>query len=298
MTVKPIESGATGILILILPVALGLVFVFTAWPLLLALLALGIAAKLWQQYQWKQWSQQVDPYFHQLIKENKGCLTPLDLSLKGNLTGSAAKRFLDKKAEEYGAQRKTYQDKGTVYYFLTASALGSIFDDSEPVDTLDSEAIDQKQPQQFQITSSEVEELVESTETNNSEIIQPPESSSEELELSEKPTNKSETAQLPESSSEELELSEGETSQVEETSAQKTSKEALAETFTSDSPEIQTSELIQAELASRLDVNASTVSKRKSDDDFAEWSQSRDPDGIAWKYSPETKMFIPQDSND
>jgi hypothetical protein len=51
--------------------------------------------------------------------------------------------------------------------------------------------------------------------------------------------------------------------------------------------------LIQAELAKRLDVHSSTVGKRKSDPDFSEWSQSRDPEGIAWVYSPDTKEFLP-----
>jgi hypothetical protein len=51
--------------------------------------------------------------------------------------------------------------------------------------------------------------------------------------------------------------------------------------------------LIQAELAKRLDVHSSTVGKRKSDSDFSEWSQSRDPEGIAWEYSPDTKEFLP-----
>jgi hypothetical protein len=51
--------------------------------------------------------------------------------------------------------------------------------------------------------------------------------------------------------------------------------------------------LIQAELAKRLDVHASTVGKRKSEEDFPEWSQSRDPEGIAWKYDPDTKEFTP-----
>jgi hypothetical protein len=53
--------------------------------------------------------------------------------------------------------------------------------------------------------------------------------------------------------------------------------------------------LIQAELAKRLDVHSSTVGKRKSDDDFPEWSQSRDPEGIAWEYNPDTKEFVPLD---
>ncbi len=51
--------------------------------------------------------------------------------------------------------------------------------------------------------------------------------------------------------------------------------------------------MIQAELAKRLDVHSSTVGKRKSDPDFWEWSQSRDPEGIAWEYRSDTKEFVP-----
>ncbi|MBE9114962.1 hypothetical protein IQ249_03525 [Lusitaniella coriacea LEGE 07157] len=139
MSGNVLERSASNILILILPVAVAIVVLFTAWPLLLALIIFGIALKTWQQYQWKQWSKQINPLFNELIKENQGCITPLDLSAKANLTGEAAKYFLDKKAEEYGAQRKEFDDKGTVYYFLTASALGSIFDSSEPAVELEEE---------------------------------------------------------------------------------------------------------------------------------------------------------------
>ncbi|NWF62551.1 MAG: hypothetical protein HXY43_25775 [Fischerella sp.] len=51
--------------------------------------------------------------------------------------------------------------------------------------------------------------------------------------------------------------------------------------------------LIQSELAKRLNVYSSTVYKRRDDPDFPEWSRSRDPDGIAWTYSPKTKEFFP-----
>ncbi|NET85868.1 MAG: hypothetical protein F6J94_29465, partial [Moorea sp. SIO1F2] len=55
--------------------------------------------------------------------------------------------------------------------------------------------------------------------------------------------------------------------------------------------------LIQAELAKRLDVHSSTVGKRKSDPDFSQWSQSKDPDGIAWEYSSQRKEFLPVVNN-
>jgi hypothetical protein len=37
------------------------------------------------------------------------------------------------------------------------------------------------------------------------------------------------------------------------------------------------------------------VGRRKSGPDFPEWSQSKDPEGIAWKYVSETQMFVPVD---
>lgn len=51
---------------------------------------------------------------------------------------------------------------------------------------------------------------------------------------------------------------------------------------------------IQAELARRLQVSASTIGKRKLKPDFTEWVRSKDPDGIGWRYSQVTKQFYPQ----
>jgi len=52
--------------------------------------------------------------------------------MKTNFSAATAKRYLDIKAEEFGAQRQDDQELGRVYYFITARTLGSIFDDSEP----------------------------------------------------------------------------------------------------------------------------------------------------------------------
>ena len=132
MTEKVIGSSAGGCLILILPIALLIIFLFATWPVLLALAILGVIWNLWQSYQWQKWSQQVNPIFHQLIQENRGSITSLDLAMKANFSAETAKHYLDAKAEEFGAQRQEHEDQGTVYYFITASTLGSIFDDSEP----------------------------------------------------------------------------------------------------------------------------------------------------------------------
>ncbi|NJO19312.1 MAG: hypothetical protein HC838_03490 [Spirulinaceae cyanobacterium RM2_2_10] len=141
MTGQVLERSAASILVLLIPLAFVLVLLYSVWPLLLLIVAAGIGLNVWQKYRWQQWSQQVTPYFNQLISDNQGCLTPFDLAMKANLTAAAAQRFLDRKAADYGAQCKDYKEGGRVYYFLTASALGSMFQESEPVGDRDHEAL-------------------------------------------------------------------------------------------------------------------------------------------------------------
>ena len=256
MTGKVIDSSTTGILILLLPIAFVFVLLFKTWPYLLALLVVIILLKIWQQYRWLQWSKQVNPFFNQLIKDNQGCLTPLDLSMKANISGTAAQRYLDRKAEEFGAKRRDYEDKGIVYYFLTANALGSIFDSSEPLPEQESESLTNQAPKLVQwLMEDEEDETEEEIEDKSSAW----ESETEEADIQEKLESPPEK---PSPQSEQPEEKEGQA-------------------------------LIQAELAKRLDVHSSTIGKRKSDPDFAQWSQSKDPDGVAWEYSPETKEFLP-----
>lgn len=285
MTGKVIDSSANGILILILPIAFLIVLLFKAWPVLLALLIFSIIWQIWQQYQWQRWSQQVNPYFNDLIKENQGCLTPLDLSMKANLSASAAKRYLDRKAEEFGAQRQVYEDKGTVYYFLTASALGRIFDESEPLLEPEDESSNSQASQPLEAMTQTLSSSPQSTPQFNdhqefSDYSETEESNATDSAFS---TDEIEDALEPMPHPE-----------PEQTAALEETEDVWAEPANDDEQEPQDSQsLIQAELAKRLDVHSSTVGKRKSDSDFSEWSQSRDPEGIAWEYSPETKEFLP-----
>lgn len=219
MSGNVIERGTTGLLVLIIPVAFTVVFLYAAWPLLLGIAVLAFCLKLWQTYTWQQLSAQVNPVFHQLVKENQGCLTPLDLAATANLTASTAKHYLQKKAEEYGAQRKEIRDRGSVYYFLTASSLGSILDASEPFGDIDSEdAID-----------------VDDADSGSAPVQ-----------------------------------------------------------YFSTQDGRSIASLIQADLAKRLNVKDYKISRYKTNDDFCEWTQKLDPEGIAWKYQPEDKMFLPQ----
>lgn len=225
MTGKVLVNNTPGLLILIIPLAFVIVILYSAWPLLIALAVLAIAFNVWQRYQWKQWSQKINPFFNELIRENQGCVTAMDLSVKANLNGRDAQNFLAKKAEEYGAQRKDYRDKGTVYYFLTASALGSIFADSEPIWELDSEGESSPNTVAVTATSSSSQETTSLPKVNTNQGL--------------------------------------------------------------------SSALIQGELAQRLNVHTATVGKRKMNPDFPEWTQKKDPDGIAWQYLPEEKTFVP-----
>ena len=333
MTGKEIDSSATGLLILILPIAFLIVLLFKAWPVLLALLLLSITLRIWQQYQWQQLSRRVNPYFNQLIKENQGCLTALDLSIKANLSGSAARLFLDKKAEEFGAQRREYEGKGTVYYFLTVSSLGSLLEESEPPPDLEDEdevatltpkllapelietltqkdshpshshgesSIRDRQELPEPTSAEESVSSVEVTTTDQVEVQAEEPVSPVEVTTAEEPVSPVEV-DTPEVSVSSVEVTPTEhvETHVEPLKPPQSAltellkeKKNLDQDASTQNQEVY-KPLIQAELAKRLDVHSSTVGKRKTDEDFPEWSQSRDPEGIAWGYNPETKEFVP-----
>ncbi len=137
MTEQAIDTkNESGFLLILLPIAILIIFLFATWPIILFLLLLSVGLNIWQQYQWQKWSQQVDPLFYHLLQLNQGAITPLDLAMKANFSAVTAKRYLDTKAKEFGAQCRNYDRQDAVYYFITASILGNILDDSEPVPQL------------------------------------------------------------------------------------------------------------------------------------------------------------------
>lgn len=232
MNEKAIDNKAGGgFLILILPVAILIIFLFATWRIILALLLFSVGLNVYQQYQWQKWSQQVDPLFYSLIQHNQGSITPLDLAMKANFSAATAKRYLESKAHEFGAQCRNYESQDPIYYFMTASILGSILDDSEPA-------------------------LLPETSQNNEPSALPEESL-------DTPIYPSSSVEAPEH------------------------LEATDET------QSDSSFLIQSELAKRLDVHSSTIYKRRDDADFSQWTKSRDPEGIAWTYDPDTRLFSP-----
>lgn len=277
MTAKVLDNGSAGILVLLLPFAFGFVLLYELWPFLLALAVLIVAFKFWQNYQWQKWCGEINPYFNQLIKENRGYLTPVDLSVKANLTARAAKVFLVRKSDEYGTQPKKIKDQGLVYYFPTASALGSIFDDSEPDTAVNSYQLAAKESSKLSVRGIAQLAKQEQTQENNPATDSNSSSSSSSSSSSVASLTKVESTQSTATIEAEPEVNDSTTNEA-----------ACIDAGHS---------LIQAELAKRLDLNSSTVGRRKSDPDFEEWSQSKDPEGIAWKYESETKLYVAVISN-
>lgn len=302
MTGKVIDSSPSSLLVLIIPIAFLIVLLFKAWPALLALLIFSIIFKLWQQYQWKRWSQKVNPYFNQLIKENQGCLTPLDLSIKANLTGSDARRYLEKKVEEFGARRQVYEDKGTVYYFLTASALGSIFDESEPLLDLEGDLDTTTQglmesPLAAETPTDSPSDAPDRLESSSPETLTDSPSDAQDHDDAQEQAIASSDFSTPEIASnlEPMPQSDLPPTALPDEAPPEEDPDDDDDLWQHSERQPDSQSLIQAELAKRLDVHSSTVGKRKSDPDFSEWSQSRDPEGIAWEYSPITKEFLPME---
>ncbi len=239
MSEKSIESYGKGYLVLLLPISFLIIFLVATWRIWLAVILVILSFNIWQRYQWQRWCLRVNPMFNQLIRESQGRITPMDLAIKGNFSGDRAKRYLDTKAAEFGGSIVNSEDGGKVYYFITASTLGSLLDSSEPVKELPSQT---------------VAKVVEP-------LLAPPPPKPEQ----------------------------------EEPETESLSDHAIQEEVVKKPLEKQLvfGSLIQSELAKRLNVYSSTVYKRRDDPDFPEWSRSKDPDGIAWTYSPRTKEFFP-----
>lgn len=303
MNEKSIDSSADVALILILPIALLIMFLFATWPVWLAGIVLNIGFNFWKRYQWQKLCQKVNPVFHQLIKENRGSITALDLAMKTNFSATIAKRYLETKAAEFGAQYQDYDDRDRVYYFMTASTLGKILDDSEPASVqphvqvvpllsenenqlLQLEALHQPTPTEIQAPFAAIADAtLAAGEPEPAAYIQS---------VSDLRQFKDEQEEI----SPPLEQNQLLPQDVNPTSIEKQEPDNIVETRSqqaelADHIQSEPKLLLQAELAKRFDVHSSTVYKRRDEPDFAEWSRSKDPEGIAWQYLPDTKQFCP-----
>jgi hypothetical protein len=244
MSEKTLETSGKGFLLLLLPLSFLIIFLVSAWRVLLGVFAVIIGFNLWRTFQWQQWCSKVNPVFQQLIGEHQGRITPMDLALRGNFNGGKAKRYLDAKASEFGASIVDSDDGTKVYYFMSANTLGSILDSSEP---------------EIKFSNAPVATL-------NKELLEP------------------------------IPAIEGEESIVELVDAEELPEETVEKVEQVSKPlekQLFLGSLIQSELAKRLGVYSSTVFKRRDDPAFPEWSRNKDPDGVAWTFSPDTKEFFP-----
>ena len=124
-------KSATGCLLVLIPAALTMSALFVAWPVILGVTLLIAGGNVWQSYEWSKTAQSIDPIFQQLIVQNRGEISPIDLSLRANVSGKVSQRYLAIRADEFGTGSRQHPDRGQVYYFVSISTLGSIFDDSD-----------------------------------------------------------------------------------------------------------------------------------------------------------------------
>jgi hypothetical protein len=275
MPATSINTNAKGCLLLIIPTALTISALFIAWPFILGLAILITGGSIWQSYQWSKTVQSIDPVFQAAIVENRGQISPIDLSLKANISGALAKTYLDAKADEFGTRPRQHPERGAIYYFVSMSTLGSIFDDIE------AEEVRSEIP--AAATTVALPSGTPTITTPPPTVELPP--IEEPPTVEEQPIVETSTPIVSTSTTSPLsnlgELLEEEVS-VAEPPHQPT-------VTSSDQPRVT---IIQSELAKRLDVHSSTVYKRRSDPDFTEWTRSRDPEGLAWAYSSESKEYF------
>jgi len=67
------------------------------------------------------------------------------------------------------------------------------------------------------------------------------------------------------------------------------------ETMTHTIAESTTPELVcsTSTLAKRLKVTSQAITRRRTKSDFGQWTQAQDPDGIAWNYHEDDRLFRP-----
>ena len=129
---KTTPSNNSSLFILIIPLAFISIILIKTWKVILSIIFLGVGWRVWQQYEWQQFRQQIDPYFKNLMQDKRGILTVLDLAKTAQIPNSLASKYLLSKARQYGAELLSYGDDRDTYYFLTAGVIQGILADSEP----------------------------------------------------------------------------------------------------------------------------------------------------------------------
>jgi hypothetical protein len=281
-------KNATGFLLILVPAALAMSALFVAWPYILGLTAIVAAGNIWQNYEWAKTARSIEPSFQQLIVQNRGEITPIDLSLKANISGRVATRYLVTKADEFGTPSRKYPDRGQVFYFISVSTLGDIFDDSErevvPAAIMPTAAPIVATPVAFRESVTQQPSAAEVAPPIQAEAIEPPSvTENPTLEATPKPET---VAQPPTSDLSNLARQLDE--QPVATNVESTPTIATNPTPAAGVPLVK---ILQSELAKRLDVHSSTIYKRRGEPSFTDWTRNRDPDGLAWGYDEASKEY-------
>jgi hypothetical protein len=313
MPERPINTkSATGCLLILLPAALAMSALFVAWPLILGVTLAIAGGNIWQSYEWSKTTRSIDPVFQQLIVQNRGEISPIDLSLKANIAAPVSKKYLAIKANEFGTGSRQHPDRGQVYYFVSVSTLGSIFDDSErdiaeiELATTPAAAL---QPATTPVvmpavtsppaTATPVTTPVTPAPSAAAEIAAPPTTAVEPsaradvLPSPEPPAVPAPSAKL--SNLRQL-FDEGESAPPTTTANTVEPTIPIADAATTPPPDLPLVTIMQSDLAKRLDVHSSTVYKRRSEPGFTDWTRNRDPDGLAWGYAEASKEYYRVDT--
>ncbi|WP_310428067.1 hypothetical protein [Chamaesiphon sp. VAR_48_metabat_135_sub] len=283
-------KSATGCLLILLPAALAMSALFVAWPFILGITVLLAGGNIWQSYEWSKTTRSIDPVFQQLIVQNRGEITPIDLSLKANVSGNVSQKYLAAKAGEFGTGSRQHPDRGQVYYFVSISTLGSIFDDSE------------REAPEIMPATNPVVALAPVPTPSVPEVLLPSVSIPPVLEIVSpispvvaEVTAPPESPPAPPAGSNLSGLGKLFDEESAPTSAA-VEPLSVADTATAPLPNIPLVTIIQSELAKRLDVHSSTIYKRRGEPDFTDWTRNRDPEGLAWGYAEATKEYYRVDT--
>lgn len=249
---------------MVIPIGLGLLMLGLSWRLFVIItVGSGITWIIRRYYQQQQQQQAyLNATFYRLIQENQGHITALDLAMNSQLPGKVVQEFLDERAKEFAPELEITEQGGLLYYFPTAVSLVS-------GQTNQVENSQEKIVQLGSVKTPAKDSLEDDGQLVSEEIIQTVSSHFNHREQQHQPhiaTN--------------IEF------------CQQNQKELQNNQF-HDSHQLVSLCLTQTELANRLGVHASTISKRKSKPDFAQWSSQKDPESISWKYSKEQALFLP-----
>jgi hypothetical protein len=291
--------NATGFLLILLPAALAMSALFVAWPFILGLTVVVAGGNIWQNYEWSKTARSIDPSFQQLIVQNRGEITPIDLSLKANIPGKTATRYLVTKAGEFGTGSRQHPDRGQVFYFISVSTLGNIFDDSEREEA--PAAIMPATAPVVVATPVAFRELIPTEVVAQSIVPEPaPTLRSETVaqsidsavvpthQTTEQPTPQLESQVAQQPTSDLSNLARLLDEQPVTTNVEPTTATAPTNVTSVTLPLVT---ILQSELAKRLDVHSSTIYKRRSEPTFTDWTRNRDPEGLAWGYDDSSKEY-------